>query len=183
MKISKTKRLALDAMLAAMFVVLSLFSIRLPGMKITLDSLPILVGAALLGPLDGLAVGLIGSFLNQMITYGFTATTLLWILPAGLRGLLVGLYAKRHGFSITLRQTVFITVLSALLVTALNTLLLYVDSWVYSYSYAAALMTLAMRILAGILTAVLFSFLLPPILSALRRLFGEVSPGSAEKED
>ena len=46
MKISKTKRLALDAMLAAMFVVLSLFSINLPGMKITLDSLPILVGAA-----------------------------------------------------------------------------------------------------------------------------------------
>ena len=62
MKTSKTKRLAIDAMLAAMFVVLSLFSINLPGMKITLDSLPILVGAALLGPLDGLAIGLIMFF-------------------------------------------------------------------------------------------------------------------------
>ena len=132
MKLSKTKRLALDAMLAAMFVVLSLFSINLPGMKITLDSLPVLVAAALLGPIDGLAVGLVGSFLNQMITYGFTATTLLWILPAGLRGLLVGLYAKRHGFDMTLRQTVFITIATALLVTALNTLFMYVDSWVYS---------------------------------------------------
>ena len=172
MKISKTKRLALDAMLAAMFVVLSLFSIRLPGMKITLDSLPILVGAALLGPLDGLAVGLIGSFLNQMITYGFTATTLLWILPAGLRGLLVGLYAKRHGFDMSLRQTVFITVATALLVTALNTLFMYVDSWVYSYSYAAALPTLALRIVTGVITAVLFSLILPAILTALRRLFG-----------
>ena len=120
MNLSKTKRLALDAMLAAMYVVLSLFSINLPGMKITLDSLPILVGAALLGPLDGLAVGLIGSFLNQMITYGFTATTLLWIIPAGLRGLLVGLYAKHHSFDMTLRQTVFITIATALLVTALG---------------------------------------------------------------
>ena len=173
MKINKTKRLAIDAMLAAMFVVLSLFSISLPGMKITLDSLPILVAAALLGPVDGLAVGLIGSFLNQMITYGFTATTLLWILPAGLRGLLVGLYAKRHNFDMTLRQTVFITIVTALLVTALNTFFMYVDSWVYSYSYAAALMTLALRILAGIITAVLFSLLLPAILTALRRLFGE----------
>ena len=172
MKISKTKRLALDAMLAAMFVVLSLFSINLPGMKITLDSLPILVGAALLGPLDGFAVGLIGSFLNQMITYGFTATTLLWIIPAGLRGLLVGLYAKRHGFDMSLRQTVFITVATALLVTALNTLFMYVDSWVYSYSYAAALPTLALRIVAGVITAVLFSLILPAILAALRRLFG-----------
>ena len=172
MKLSKTKRLALDAMLAAMFVVLSLFSINLPGMKITLDSLPVLVGAALLGPVDGLAVGLIGSFLNQMITYGFTATTLLWIIPAGLRGLLVGLYAKRRGFEMSLRQTVFITIATALLVTALNTFFMYVDSWVYSYSYAAALATLALRILSGIITAVLFSLLLPTILTALRRLLG-----------
>ena len=172
MKLSKTKRLALDAMLAAMFVVLSLFSINLPGMKITLDSLPILVGAALLGPIDGLAVGLIGSFLNQMITYGFTATTLLWIIPAGLRGLLVGLYAKRHGFDMTLRQTVFITVATALLTTALNTLVLYIDSWVYGYSYAATLPAVVLRILAGILTAVLFSLILPTILKVLRRLFG-----------
>lgn len=183
MKISKIRRLALDAMLAAMFVVLSLFSINLPGMKITLDSLPILVGALLLGPLDGLAVGLIGSFINQMITYGFTATTLLWILPAGLRGLIVGSYAKRHGFSMSLRQTIFITVISALLVTALNTLLLYVDSWVYSYSYAAALMTLVLRIVAGILTAVVFSLILPAILRALRRLFGDAQEKSAQTED
>ena len=167
MKLSKTKRLALDAMLSAMFVVLSLFSIRLPGMKITLDSLPVLVAAALLGPVDGLAVGLIGSFLNQMITYGFTATTLLWIIPAGIRGLLVGLYAKRHVFS-------------TLLVTALNTFFMYVDSWVYSYSYAAALATLALRVLAGIITAVLFSLLLPALLAALRRLLGD---GKTHKGD
>ena len=179
MKLSKTKRLALDAMLAAMFFVLSLFSINLPGMKLTLDSLPILVAAALLGPVDGLAVGLVGSFLYQMISYGFTATTLLWILPAGLRGLLVGLYAKRRGFSMSLPQTIFITVVTALLVTALNTLLLYVDSWVYSYSYIAALPTVVLRIIAGIVTAVVFSLLLPSILSALRRLLG----GEKERKD
>lgn len=173
MKLSKTKRLALDAMLAAMFVVLSLFSINLPGMKITLDSLPILVAAALLGPLDGFAVGLIGSLINQMITYGFTATTVLWVLPAALRGLLFGLYARSRRFDMTVPQTILITVATALLVTALNTLFLYVDSWVYGYSYAAALLTVALRIAAGIVTAVLFSLLLPAILSALRRLLGE----------
>lgn len=172
MKLTKTKRLALDAMLAAMFVVLSLFSISLPAMKITLDSLPILVAAALLGPVDGLAVGLVGSFLNQMITYGFTVTTLLWILPAGVRGLLVGLYARRRGFSMSLRQTAFITVAAALVVTALNTLVMYIDSRVYAYPFAATLPTLVMRVVAGVLTAVLFSLLLPPILSALRRLLG-----------
>ena len=173
MTLSKTKRLALDAMLAAMFVVLSLFSISLPGMKITLDSLPILVAALLFGPVDGMAVGLIGSFLNQMITYGFTVTTLLWILPAGLRGLIVGLYAKRHDFRPSLPQTIFITVLSALIVTALNTLIMYIDSRVYSYPFAATLPTLVLRIAAGVLTAVVFSLVLPAILTALRRALGE----------
>ena len=172
MTLSKTKRLALDAMLAAMFVVLSLFSINLPGMKLTLDSLPILVAAALLGPVDGLAVGLVGSFLNQMITYGFSATTLLWILPAGIRGLLVGLCAKRRGFAMTLPQTVFITVVSALVVTALNTLIMYVDSRVYSYPFAATLPTVVLRVAAGIITAVVFSLVLPTILAALRRILG-----------
>ena len=68
-------------------------------------------------------------------------------------------------------QCVFITVSTALLVTALNTLFLYVDSWVYSYSYVAALPTLLLRIAAGVITAVLFSLLLPPLLGTLRRLF------------
>ena len=71
----------------------------------------------------------------------------------------------------TTPQTVFITVLTALFVTALNTLLLYVDSWVYSYSYAAALPTLLLRIAAGVITAVVFSLILPPLLRTLRRLF------------
>lgn len=170
MNSQKTRRLALDAMLAAMYVVLSLVSIPMPTMKITLDSLPILVGAALFGPIDGMAVGLVGSFINQCTSqYGLTATTILWILPAGVRGLMVGLYAKRHDFSMTTAQTVFITVISALVVTVLNTLVMYIDSWVYHYAYAAVLLTVVLRVIVGIVTAVVFSLLLPALLKPLRR--------------
>ena len=165
-----TKRLAADAMLAAMFVCLSLVSISLPNMKITLDSLPVLVAAFLFGPLDGLAVGLTGSFLNQMLTYGFTATTLLWILPAGLRGLLVGLYAKKHSFELTQKQTIFIVVLSALAVTALNTVIMAVDSLIYGYySTAYVFGALVFRIIAGVLTAVVFSLIIPPLIKQLKK--------------
>ena len=167
---SRTKRLAFDAMLAAMFTVLSLVSISLPNMKITLDSLPVLVAAFLLGPLDGLAVGLVGSFLNQLLTYGLTATTVLWILPAGLRGLLVGLYAKKHGFELTQKQTVLIVVLSALAVTALNTVIMAVDSLIYGYFSAAYVFgALVFRIIAGVLTAVIFSLLIPPLIRQLKK--------------
>ena len=166
---NNTKRLALDAMLAAMYVVLSMVSIQLPAMKITFDSLPILVGAALFGPIDGLAIGLVGSFINQCFSqYGLTATTILWILPAGVRGLMVGSYSKRHSYSMTTPQTIFITVLSALVVTVLNTLVMYVDSWVYQYAYAAVLITVIIRIIVGIATAVVFSFILPALLKPLR---------------
>lgn len=58
----KAKRMVTVAMLIAMYVVLSLFSINLGKMKITLDSLPIIVGAALLGPLDGFLIGFSAAF-------------------------------------------------------------------------------------------------------------------------
>ena len=166
-----TRRIATDAMLAAMFVCLSFVSIRIGNsMKISVDSLPILVAALLLGPLDGLAVGLIGSFLNQLLTYGLSITTVLWILPAGFRGLLVGLYAKNHGFDLSRRQLVWITTATALLVTALNTLVMYLDSLIIGYPFAATLPTVLLRIVSGILIAIVFSMILPPILNALHKL-------------
>ncbi len=168
---SSTRRIATDAMLAAMYVCLSYVSLSIGNsMKITLDSLPILVTALLLGPLDGLAVGLTGSFLSQLLTYGLSATTILWILPAGIRGLVVGLYAKSKGFALSRPQLIFITTASALLVTALNTLVMYLDSVIIGYPFAATLPTVFFRILSGVLIAVAFSFILPPLLNALKKL-------------
>ena len=173
MSFKGTRRLSVDAMLSAMYVVLSLVSVSLPNMKITFDSLPILVGAALLGPVDGLAIGLMGSFINQLLTYGLTVTTVLWIIPAGVRGLLVGLYAKRHDFSMTVPQTMFITVVSALIVTALNTAVMYIDSVIFMYySYAYVFGAIIPRIIAGIITAVIFAAILPTIVASMKKLLG-----------
>lgn len=47
------------------------FSINLGNMKITLDSLPIIVGAALLGPLDGFLIGFFGSFFKSAFDIWF----------------------------------------------------------------------------------------------------------------
>lgn len=168
---NKTRRIALCAMLAAMFECLSLLSINLGSMKITLDFLPIIIAAMLFGPVEGAIVGLAGSFLNQLLTYGLSITTILWILPAGVRGLLVGTYVKKHSFSLTREQTVFILILSALLVTVLNTGVMYLDSIIIGYPFAATLITVVLRIMNGILTAILFAFILPPIIQRLKKLF------------
>ena len=106
-----------------------------------------------------------------MLTYGFTATTLLWILPAGLRGLLVGLYARKRSFELTQKQTIFIVVASALAVTALNTAVMAIDSLIYGYySKAYVFGALIFRIIAGVLTAVVFSFVIPPLIKQLKKL-------------
>lgn len=168
----KPKRLVTNAMLIAMYVVLSLVAtINLGNMKFTLDSLPIIVGAALFGPIDGMLIGLMGSFLNQMLTYGFTATTVLWILPAGIRGLMIGLYAKQHNFDMTFRQTQFITITSALTVTAVNTLVMYIDAKIYGYySFAYVFGGILPRIGAGVIIAFVFGAILPHILKPIKNI-------------
>ena len=79
-------------------------------------------------------------------------------------------------------QSMLICVISALVVTAFNTLAMYVDSKMYGYySKEYVFGALIFRILAGIITAVVFSRILPDFIKMLRR---SVKPGgSAEKED
>ena len=169
----KAKRIVTAAMLIAMYVVLSLFSINLGNMKITLDSLPIIVGAALLGPLDGFLIGFFGSFLNQLLTFGLTPTTIIWVLPAAIRGLLIGLYAKHCHFDMSFLRTQIITISTALIVTALNTGALYLDSKIYGYySFAFGFGAVIPRIFTGILTAFVFGSILPYIVKPVKKFLG-----------
>ena len=167
----KVKKLVVNAMLTAMYVVLSLTAtINLGNMKITFDSLPIILGAALFGPLAGFTIGFLGSFLNQMLTFGLTATTILWVLPAAIRGLLVGLYAKHKKFDMNFKQTVFITAATALVTTAINTLVMYIDAKIYGYySFALVFGAAAIRFVTGIVAAILVATVTMPLVRVLRK--------------
>ena len=70
-------------------------------MNISVASLPLIISAMLFGPLGGLLVGLLGSFLEQLLTYGLMATTVLWLVPNTVRGLLLGLYMKKKGYHLS----------------------------------------------------------------------------------
>ena len=75
----KPKRLVTNAMLIAMYVVLSLVAtINLGNMKFTLDSLPIIVGAALFGPVDGMLIGLLGSFFSSSLILNIFKISYIW---------------------------------------------------------------------------------------------------------
>ena len=166
-----TKQITLDAMLAAMCAVLGYLAIDTGTVKVTFESVPVLIAALLFGPLDGMAVGLVGTLVYQLLRYGVSATTILWILPYVLCGLIVGLYAKKKPFPLKQGQIVFIVVLAELVVTALNTLTLFVDSKIYGYYFPGIIQgALALRLILCVVKAVAYAYLLPLLLRPLRKI-------------
>ena len=167
---SKTEKFAIDSMLAAMCAVLGYISLDFGNIKVTFESLPILLGAFLLGPVDGLAIGGIGTLIYQLLRYGITVTTPLWMLPYMLCGLLVGYYAKKKDFKPTNRQIMIVVVLNELMITILNTGVIYVDSHIFGYyTPAYVLGSLAIRFVICILRAVVFGVLLPKLIDILKK--------------
>ena len=165
----KIKTLSMNAMMAAMCAVLGYLSLDLGNLKVTFESLPILVSALLFGPLDGMVVGGIGTLIYQLLRYGLSITTPLWMLPYVVCGLLVGWYAKKYSFTLSGRQVMVLVILNELLITALNTGVLYVDSKIYGYYSAAFIFgSLLPRIVICIVKAAAFGLVLPGITRAVR---------------
>lgn len=158
----------IGAMLIAVYTVLSTYaSVSLGNIRFTFEALPVLLAAALYGPAPAVTVGALGSFLNQLLTYGLTPTTLLWILPHAAGGAVAGLMCRKG------RPLILAACASALTVTLLNTLAMYVDSRMYGYYSAYYVFgALLYRLLGGIVTGMLFSQLLPPVLRRVSRAAG-----------
>ncbi len=176
-KTNRIKLLCLSGVMAALYVGLDFLAVSVSApfgntLKISLSGLPVILVSMLGGPLWGAATGFVGAFIGQLLTYGFSATTLLWVLPAVLRGLSMGLLFRWFGKRTTPAVLTLQTVVSSLLVTALNTVVLIIDANIYGYSTAAAVLTAVPgRIIAGIVTAVIFALMLPTILQSLKKYF------------
>ncbi len=167
---SKTRRLAVDAMLAAMCAVLGALSIDLGNLKITFEGFPVLLGALLFGPLDGLAIGGIGTLVYQLLRYGVSVTTPLWILPYMLAGLLVGLIAKGEK-ELSLKRLALAVFSSSLLIFLLNTLVLYLDSKIYGYYSPVYIFgSFLPRLVICLGKAAAYTAVLPELLRVSRRV-------------
>lgn len=167
----KTKHLATDAVLAAMCTVLAMVSIKVGNdLKITFESMPVLMAGFMFGPINGLAVGTVGSFIYQIMSHGITATTLLWMLPYMVCGLVAGLYAKKAGFEPG-RTGITLTVFACeILVFALNTMAIYIDGHVYGwYNPVTFLSMLPTRAVICVLKSAVFSAFLPGLIGSVKK--------------
>lgn len=161
--------MAADSMLAAMCAVLGTVALDAGNLKITLESVPIIVGALLFGSLDGAAIGFVGALVYQLLRYGVSVTTLLWVLPYVVCGLIIGLYAQKRGFSLSTKQTIIIVVIAELVVTTLNTGVMYIDSKIYGYYSAVYIFgSIAVRYAICVGKAIVIGALMPPLVRTLR---------------
>ena len=161
----------MNAVLAAMCAVLGAMSIDFGNVKISFEALPVMIGALMFGPLDGFIIGSIGTFVYQILRYGFEVTTLLWVLPYALCGIVMGVYAKKRGFELSGKQLSFIVALGCVLIFVINTGSLYIYSLVYQLnSLIFVVGALPVRILVCVINVVIYSALMPVLLKAVKKV-------------
>lgn len=167
----KTYQLTIDALLAAMCAVLGgLLMIDLQVVKITLESYPVFLAAMMYGPLDGALVGGIGTLIYQLLAYGVTPTTPLWILPYVIAGAVTGWYAQKHSFNNTPKQIRVSIILMELLILVLNTGVIFVDAKLYGYySFTYVFGAVGTRALIAVIKSVIFGIFTPNLLKKLSR--------------
>lgn len=167
-----TVQITTDAMMAAMCAVLGCYAIDFGYIKLSFESLPVLVAALLFGPLDGSVVGFIGTFISQLVKYGVDASTLLWIIPYVIIGLICGFYAKKWSYYNTDNQIRLIVALMEFLLFGLNTVSLYIYGELLidgETGLGYVLGAIISRTIVAVVKAVGFAFLMPPLLRALHR--------------
>jgi ECF transporter S component (folate family) len=175
-KLRVVQRISMDAMLTAVYFVLSYFSISIGGgLEISLASFPIVLSALVFGPWDSSFIALLGEFLDQVLKYGITLTTVLWILPPMLRGLTIGFFAsmlarKGRRLEDNLLLYLAVSILGAILTSGGNTLVSYLDSLVYDYPLVSVYVVAAMRFLLGLITAVIVALACRPVAKVIRNL-------------
>lgn len=176
------KRLVLDAVLVALYVVLGFLKIPIGNMlRINFASFAVVICAVAFRPIDGFVVGFLGEFLSQILgPYGLTPTTLLWSLPLGVQGLLLSLammlLAKKGMAPSNMNQSksfiwyLVACVIAGLVGSLLNTLALYVDSKMFGYyNYYMVFGILLVRLGLAAVMSILFGSITLPVVSALRR--------------
>ena len=161
-------------MLSAVCAVLGYVALDLGNIKVTFESLPVLLAGFMFGPADGMLVGGIGTFIYQILRYGFSATTFLWILPYVVCGFLVGMLGRtRNGYPDS-RRILFTVIAAEMLILIINTGVIYVDSIIYGYYSAAYVFgSLAIRIVICIIKSVAFGLVMPTLLKGLRGVIPE----------
>ncbi len=170
MKKLGTKQICLIGILSAIYVILSYLSIGSNDFKASIESLAILVAAVIFGPLGGMLTGLVGEFVHQLLLYGLDATTVFWLMPYVIEGLVAGFIAKPHIPNLEKKHLVLAIAIGELtlttIVTPVNWIAATIQGWGYWQAIAAAI---PFRLLVMVIRIVIYIFILPLLYKSLKK--------------
>ena len=181
-KRSNSKRLVLNAMMVALYVILGYLRIPIGNsFRISVAPFAVIMCALSFGPVDGLIVGFVGEFLAQILgPYGLTQTTLLWCIGETVRGGVLGVLSVMllqkwimSAEKPNVRQMAVILgscSATGILAALGQTLALYVDSTMLGYyNYTMVFGLMIWRIVIYIVISALLGYLCLPVIQALRK--------------
>ena len=174
---SKIRQLCAAAVFAAVYVLLDYVAelmskaILTGNIKITLSGLPVIIGAIMLGPVWGGLIGAVGEAIVQLLTFGLSAESMLYVAVQAICGVAVGLMyilLKRSDKIIPLAVNIIST---RLLLTVLNTAAIYVQFVIiYKSTYAVFTVMLLFRFVSAVLTSAVLLLIVPTAVRALRKV-------------
>ena len=163
--------ISMCAVSVALHIILELFlTIRIGNdLKITLAALPFLIITFLCGPVEGLISGLVGTFLSQLLTFGITVTTPLWMIPYAVQALAAGLIFRAFGRKITLKTIGISIFASGFIAVILTSIASYVDGvLIFKYMTLEVLAGLIpLRLLVWVIVSVIYTAVTLPIAKAV----------------
>ena len=171
MKIT-TKQLTFCAVLAAIYVVLATWlHIESNAINISVQSLPVLIGAVTLGPIPALFIAFVGEIIKQMLYYGFDPTTILWPIPYVIEGLAAGFIVKKELGNVSKKKVITAIIVGEILltlfVTPVNALAAVIQGW---GTWSMILVGIPPRILVMALRIALYIFVIPGLYKRLKEL-------------
>ena len=170
MKIT-TKQLTLNAVFAALFVILALISVGTNDFKASFESLATLMAGLTMGPLAGFLVGIVGEFIFQLIQYGLDPTTVLWLIPYAVSRLAAGLIAKKRGFDLDRKWIIIAVVVSEVVLTVLNTPVNAISAIIQGWgNWATILAGVPLRLAVMAVRIVVYIIVVPVIYKALKKV-------------
>ena len=173
---SQILKLCRIGVLAALYLPLALFvAIRIGNWQVSFGSLPVVISALLFGPVEAFLVAAIGEFFKQLLTYGITATTVLYMIAPALRGVVIGIVASRLWKTDrpleTRRMLCYAVCICAAVVTTFsNTMVNLLDSVIYGYfTWAYVFGDAVIRFITGMVNSVVIATVAIPLVKMLRR--------------
>ena len=165
-----TKQLVLNAVFAALFVILAFISVGTNDFKASFESLATLMAGITLGPLAGFLVGLVGEFIYQIIQYGVDPTTVLWLIPYAVSGLAAGLIAKKKP-DLDRKTIIIAVVVSELVLTILNTPVNAISAIIQGWgNWATIAAGIPLRLAITAVRIVVYIIIVPVIYKSVKKV-------------